>query len=70
MAENNRNVCKAFKASKDRCIGCMGVCDKSMSIQLFDSTDDCKKYALVHCMKGGEGCPIAEALGKGVEVEG
>ncbi len=67
MDKLNGNVCKAFKDSKDRCIGCMGVCDEAvMSVQLFESTDDCKKHEQEHCMQGGEGCPVAEVLGKRV----
>ncbi len=67
MAENNRNVCKAFKDSRERCIGCMGVCDEAMmSVQLFESTDDCEKHVQEHCMQGGEGCPVSEILGQRV----
>ena len=62
MVNCNPNVCKAFKDKKERCIGCTGVCDGSLTIQHFGSTDDCNKYAQQHCEQGGTGCPLSAVL--------
>ena len=71
MNQNNQNVCKAFKAMRDRCIGCMGVSDKAeISAQLFQSTDDCERFVQEHCMKRGAGCAYSRAMAPCEEAKG